>query len=250
MTASAASGSATAPYIDFCGELYALNPQVPFIIGRDADLVVDNNPYLHRRFLQISHAGGMWWIVNVGSRLAATVSDDKGRLNAWLAPGAKLPLVFERTLVWFTAGPTTYEVEIFLDAPVFAEAEDDLEEDELAGDPSQVDESTHTIGRASFTPDQKLLILALAEAALKRGELSGASVPTSADAAARLGWTLTKFNRKLDNVCQKLARHGVRGLHGGPDRLAGNRRAKLVEFAISARLVTTADLAALDQTRA
>ena len=37
--------------------------------------------------------------------------------------------------------------------------------------------------------------------------------PSSADAAARLGWTVTKFNRKLDNVCQKLADAGIRGLH-------------------------------------
>ena len=64
-------------------------------------------------------------------------------------------------------------------------------------------------------------------------------------AADRLGWTLTKYNRKLDNLCAKFEARGVRGLHGASDRLANNRRARLVEYAISAGLVTRADLAVL-----
>ena len=75
-------------------------------------------------------------------------------------------------------------------------------------------------------------------------------MPTSAGAALRLGWTITKFNRKLDNVCDKLTRNGVRGLHGDARNLATNRRARLVEYALSARLVTTHDLALLDLTTA
>jgi hypothetical protein len=57
---------------------------------------------------------------------------------------------------------------------------------------------------------------------------------------------MTKFNRKLDNVCQKLKKAGVRGLHGGPDRLASDRRSRLVEYAVSVRLVTASDLRLLD----
>ncbi len=69
-----------------------------------------------------------------------------------------------------------------------------------------------------------------------------AALPTSSSAARRLGWTRSKFNRKLDNVCQKLAAQGVRGLHGAPGRLATNRRARLVEHALATRLVTRDDL--------
>lgn len=39
-----------------------------------------------------------------------TVTDRGGRMHSWLAPGARLPLVFEQTVVVFSAGPTTYEV--------------------------------------------------------------------------------------------------------------------------------------------
>ena len=51
---------------------------------------------------------------------------------------------------------------------------------------------------------------------------------------------------KLDNVCEKLTRAGVRGLKGGVDRLATNRRARLVEYAVAVGLVTTGDLVDLD----
>ena len=74
----------------------------------------------------------------------------------------------------------------------------------------------------------------------------GGAVASSAQAAARLGWTTTKFNRKLDNVCQKLADAGTRGLHGGPGKLASNRKTRLVEHALSTRMVTESDLALLD----
>jgi hypothetical protein len=93
-----------------------------------------------------------------------------------------------------------------------------------------------------MTPDQLRLVLALAEPALRGGGRAGSTLPSSGDAARRLGWTTTKFNRKLDNVCQKLAAQGVRGLHGDPGRLASNRRARLVEYALAVRLVTGDDL--------
>ena len=63
------------------------------------------------------------------------------------------------------------------------------------------------------------------------------AIPSSTDAAKRLGWTNTKFNRKLDNVCEKFERMGVRGLHGDADRLAANRRARLLEYALAARVM-------------
>ena len=40
------------------------------------------------------------------------------------------------------------------------------------------------------------------EPALRPDGSGRAHLPTSAEAATRLGWALTKFNRKLDNVCQ------------------------------------------------
>ena len=71
---------------------------------------------------------------------------------------------------------------------------------------------------------------------------------TADEADARLGWPLTKFNRKLDNVCEKLDRVGVRGLRGGRvEGAASNRRTALVEHAVSTLMVTAEDLPLLDE---
>jgi hypothetical protein len=224
--------------VDFCGELFVAEGSGPLTIGRVGDVEIDDNPYLHRNFLQIVEEGGLWWLANVGTTLTATVADKKGLFQAWLNPGARIPLALERLTVWFTAGPTTYDFDILVDSPAFTST----------GTEEVVEDSTGetTVGRVSFTPDQKLLIVALAEPFLRRGQAGVAQIPSSADAAARLGWKVTKFNRKLDNVCQKVADAGTRGLHGGPGKLASNRKARLVEHALSTRLVTEPDLVLLD----
>lgn len=224
--------------VDFCGEIYPVRPGQPLTIGREGTLAIDDNLYLHRTFLEVSDAESLWWLANVGSTLTATVADERGRMQAWLAPGARLPLVFDRTVVWFTAGAMTYEFEIVLTDPPF-QAE--------AVPPSGQPAGPTTIGPVRFTPNQKRLIVALCEPMLRRGVRGSGGIPTSAQAAQRLGWQLTRFNRKLDNVCQKLAQSGVRGLHGEPGRLAVNRRARLVEYALAARLVDRSDLHLLDE---
>ena len=96
----------------------------------------------------------------------------------------------------------------------------------------------------SLRPRQ--LVLALAEPMLRREGTSLVEIPSSQAAADRLGWATTRFNRKLDNVCDKLDRMGVKGLRGGPGALATNRRARLVEYAVASRLVTPEDLPLLD----
>lgn len=217
--------------VDFCGERYTVEVGRPLTIGREGGLSIDDNPYLHRRFLELTEADGLIWLANVGSSLSATVADGAGLMQAWLAPGARLPVVFARTIVWFTAGPTTYDFDILLEESPFSPAR---------AEPAEI--GATTIGGVSFTPDQKLLIVALAEQVLRRGHRGAAAIPASVDAAMRLGWTITKFNRKLDNVCDKLSRGGIRGLHGESGRLATSRRARLVEYALAAQLVTSEDL--------
>lgn len=225
--------------VEYCGEWFRVGEGEELTIGRDADLSVDDdNAFLHRRFLSIVQVDTLWWLVNIGSRLSATISDGNGAMQAWLAPGARIPLVFDVTKVVFTAGPTTYDLSVHAETPSF-------ERTASADDP--VGETT--VGSVQLTESQKLMILALAEPMLVREGSGMSSVPTSAQAAERLGWQLTRFNRKLDNVCDKLDRLGVRGLRGGPGKLASNRRARLVEHAVFSRLVTAADLPLLDQSQ-
>ncbi|GAA4831833.1 hypothetical protein GCM10023221_04640 [Luteimicrobium xylanilyticum] len=226
--------------VEFCGERFDVDPAVPFEIGRDGDLEVDDNPYLHRRFLRITFEHGIWWLANVGTLLSATVCDATGGVQSWVSPGTRLPIVFPHTTVVFTAGPTTYELTAELaDAPYDEVLADDLRG---VGD----GDGTVTIGVVPFTTSQRQLIVALAEPMLRQSGTGLSELPSSVDAARRLGWTTTRFNRKLDNVCDKLDRIGVKGLRGGPASHAKNRRARLVEYAVASRLVTVDDLPLLD----
>jgi hypothetical protein len=231
------TGTAPSPPVlrlEFCGEWFTIPFEGSFVVGRDADLVIDENPFLHRRFLEVACRDGFWWLANVGAGLSATISDDNGRVQAWLAPGAHLPIVFETTVVRFSAGPTSYEFTLHLPDPPFA------------APPGEKGGEGTTTRRIVLTEEQKLIIVALAEPALKADGMRPRSLPSSAEAAERLGWPLTKFNRKLDNVCQKLEKAGVRGLHGDPDRLASGRRGRLVEYALASRLIEKDDLQLLD----
>jgi hypothetical protein len=221
--------------LEFCGEWYEITEPDGFSIGRESDLVIDDNPYLHRRFLQIYPDFGMWWLGNVGNLLSATVTDATGHVQAWLSPGARLPIVFERLHVLFSAGATTYDFTIY--------SEDDFYSSSSAL--SGVAGAT-TIEPIPLTSSQRLLIVALSEDVLRQRVPGRGEIPTSAQAAARLGWAITTFNRKLDNVCDKLDRVGVAGLRGGRGNLATHRRARLVEYAVSTRLVSVDDLALLD----
>jgi len=221
--------------LEFCGEWYDITEPDGFSIGRESDLVIDDNPYLHRRFLQIYPDFGLWWLGNVGPLLSATVTDATGHVQAWLSPGARLPIVFERLHVLFSAGSTTYDFTIHSGDDYFSSSSSLL----------------NTVGATTMDPiplttSQRLLIIALSENVLRQRVPGRGEIPTSAEAAARLGWSLTTFNRKLDNVCDKLDRVGVAGLRGGREKLATNRRARLVEYAVSTRLVSVDDLVLLD----
>jgi len=220
--------------LEFCGEWHDITEPAGFSIGRDSDLALDDNPYLHRRFLQIYPDFGMWWLGNVGNQLSATVTDATGHVQAWLSPGARLPIVFQQLHVLFSAGPTTYDLTIHSEEDYFTSSS---VLSSIAG--------VTTIEPIPLTSSQRLLIVALAEDVLRQRAPGRGDIPTSVQAAQRLNWSITTFNRKLDNVCDKLDKVGVAGLRGGRGNLAMNRRSRLVEFAVSTHLVSAEDLVLL-----
>ena len=232
----AAVGHVGALKIEFCGEWYEVAHPDDFHIGRESDLVIDDNPYLHRRFLRIYEDFGMWWLANVGTLLSATVTDATGQVQAWLAPGARLPIVFAQMQVLFSAGSTTYEFTVYSSEDYFNTAAAN------AGGGGET-----TMAPVALTTTQRLLVVSLAEMMLRQDSPGRGEIPTSAEAAARLHWSMTTFNRKLDNVCDKLDKIGVQGLRGGKGNLATNRRLRLVEYAVATRLVSQDDLYLLNR---
>lgn len=221
--------------VDFAGEIFDVFPGQSFTIGRDADLSVDDNPYLHRVFLLIEFVDRLWWVTNAGARLGANLTDRSGLMRSALAPGAFSPLVFAESLLTFAAGSTTYEIVLTTTAHRYVPQPHRLP----AGGGT-------TIKPSAWTSSQLLAILALAEPFLRRVGTGSAEVPSAVAAARRLGWTQTRFNRKLDNICDKLIAVGVQGLRGEPGASATNRRLQLVEYAVSTLLVTSEDLPLLE----
>ncbi|GAB3582657.1 hypothetical protein [Calidifontibacter terrae] len=222
--------------IDFAGELFDISDDRTFTVGRQGDLALDDNGYLHRNFLEFRCHEGLWWLHNVGSRLPATITGGNGLMRSTVAPGAGVPIVFSPSVVTFSAGATTYELELRSELDVF-------ESTPHVSDPTR---GKTTIAPTTFTVSQLQAIVALAEPMLKHSGSGAWEIPTSGEAARRLNWTQTKFNRKLDNVCDKLSRAGVRGLRGSETDLAVNRRMVLVEYAVATLLITPDDLPLLD----
>ena len=226
--------------IDFAGEILSATPGTSLVVGRTGDLVIDDNPYLHRTFLVFEHQDGLWCVTNVGTRLAAYVTDERGLLRSTLGPNARLPLVFEQSLVTFAAGNTLYELIVGVHTAPYA-ARPDLDR-ESAGDT--------TITPGDLTEMQRAALVALAERVLRRTGSGAGEIPTSAQAAQRLGWTVKTFDKKIENICDKLTAAGVRGLRAAPGGMASNRRMQLVEYVVSTLMVTSDDLPLLDRTAA
>ena len=224
--------------VDFVGELYRVEPGTHFSIGGAGDLVLDADYMVpHRTFLILEYDAGLWWAANVGAHIGATLTEKSGTSRSWIAPGARVPLGFPEMAIVFTAGSTTYEILLTVPLPGYETAQP-RSMAPLTGET--------TVGMVTLTPSQHLAILALAEPWLRRTGTGPVDLPRNADAAARLGWTLTRFNRKLDNVCYKLDRIGVKGMRGGPRVHASYRRTALVDYALTARIVTVEDLPLLD----
>ena len=218
--------------IEYCGEWHDLAAGGILTIGRDADLVIDDNPELDGRLLEIYDEHGMWWIASTATSRTVQVSDPSGRVSTELLPGARVPVVFEPAHVVFVAGRTTYEFALYGELPYLASA-------------TSAELRTDRVELPRLTHNQRLLLVVLCERSLRSPSRARGDFPTSAEAAMRLGWSLTAFNRKLDNVCDRLDRAGVAGLRGGRGNLATRRRVRLIEYALSSRLITVEDLALL-----
>ncbi len=223
--------------VEFIGDERVLAPDESLTFGRAADLVIDDNRYLHRVLGRFSCANGVWWLSNLGSSIPLTVSDTASPSFSRVAPGASMALSYESSTITFEAGGSNYEIAVDVadGGPIDA------------GDSTTgwSDEVTTTASSLPLSAEQHLLLVALAEAQL-RDSAAAIELGTNRQIAHRLGWTITKFNRKLDGLCVKFAAAGVSGLRGSSDQLARDRRLRLVDHAVNAGVVVADHLTLLD----
>jgi len=203
------------------------------IFGRDAVLDIDSNPFLHRHTGRFIDASGIWWVENLSTGSSMRVSS--GGFAALLPAGARLALTHERSRIEFTAGPCHYELIVDQDGPIPPLSQpSDTDVGLVTRDPIEIE----------LTDEQRLLVVILAEDRLRSLGRSGV-MPRHEEAAERLGWNVTKFNRKLDYLCQRVHRACIEGMRP-TGRRANARRTRLVDYLIDTGQITADDLVLLD----
>ena len=184
--------------------------------------------------------GDAWWLTNEGRSITIQIADADSRSSVPLAPGSEIALSFPNSILRFRAGVTDYEVVVGV--PDRGADEGDDEDDPLDADDDEFE--TIALGDLLLTDEQRLLLLALGEGTLLDPH-DADELPTNRAVARRLGWSITKFNRKLDNLCNRFTKLGVGGLRGSIDQLATDRRRRLVEHAIESGLIARSQLSLL-----
>ena len=226
-------------YLDFCGEDHSLDPGGQLTFGRDAALVIDDNPYMHRLVGRFIDRDGVWCVENLGRTIVLTERDASGPSSATVAPGSAAALVHGEFTCAFAAGPTRYELSGGLGTHEWAT--------DLLGPAGLDGTETKDWGRVDLNDDQRLLLLAMCEHRLLDPHAIDVPPLSNREGAARLGWSITKFNRKLDHLCEKLHRAGIPEMHGGVGANAADRRRRLVEHAVAVRLVASDELHLIDR---
>ncbi|MEM9890592.1 MAG: hypothetical protein AAF962_06995 [Actinomycetota bacterium] len=230
--------------VDLAGEVVELSPPtldgdgpMQTTFGRVADIEVDTNRYLHRRVGAFRWRSDTWWLHNLGSAIVLEVADLASASRVSVAPGAAVPLSFARSIVRFQAGPSTYEL-VLTQAAVTAPAEAWVDDDDDDDD----DEPTVTSSSVPLNREQRLLLAGLAQRRLRDPGAPVSSLATNREVTEHLGWTKTKFDRKLDNLCVKFANRGVPGLVGGQGSTAALRRERLIDHVLVVGLIGPDDL--------
>ena len=225
-------------YVDFCGEQYKLAEDDELTFGRRADLEIDDNPYMHRVLGRFARRDGHWWLDNVGSTIVINMHDRDTAASAAVTPGLTAALTTADAAVSFVAGRSRYEIDVAL--------EDAVDPVEAAAVPG-AGERTLDFGVVELNEDQHLLLVDLAADRLADPTGPEQPIRPKAASARRLGWSLSKYNRKLDHLCVKFTKAGITGLAGSSGSSATDRRKRLLDHVLAVGLVDADDLVILEQ---
>lgn len=218
--------------VTFADETTIVGPGERLSFGRKADIEIDSNRYLHRVVGTFEWVNDGWWLANTGSAIILELSDAASSSRISIAPGASVHLSFTEATLRFQAGRSPYEITV--EQAVTPPETDQF--DDLTGD------TTVTAATTDLNEEQRLLLVGLAQKQLRDPAAPKSALVTNKAVADSLGWTKTKFDRKLDNLCVKFANLGVPGLVAGTGQTASRRRETLITSVITQQLITFDDL--------
>lgn len=191
-------------------------PTTTLTFGRTGHISLDHEGV--PEIVGLLEPGASGWVIKSANDQAIEVKDRCSASSMRVAPGCSAPLFFDQAAVRFWIGRAKFGF-------------DTRRIDQWSAEPMKL------------STEQRQLLVGLA-----RPRLSGACnrLPRNQDLAREFGWSRSKLNRKLDQICKKFSERGVPGLHGSPDRLASQRRRILIDHVIELGLITTDDVAQLD----
>lgn len=214
------------------------DPTHPTVIGRMGDLVVgSDNPQMHRRLLMVSAESRMWRLSNIGRHIPVYITKLNGILLTTLPPGASTIIEWPEFLLTFMAGPHSYYLDCWAEIPHSIE----LSLHTLQGE--------ETIGLGPLSDGERLILAALGQDVLRSKTLDYSLMWRNSDVAEYLGWSRKQFDHRLDDLCARFAAHGIGVTQSITDRApvnAVNRRIKVLQHAIEARLISIDDLSMVE----
>ena len=208
-----------------------------FRVGREGDLVIDDNLFLHRHFLTIENIEGLWLLSNVGSRLRGDGHRlGEPRAGVARARGAASARVrvdlrdLQRRSDDLRADDPHRGADVPRDAAVRRRGRPEHDRRGAAhAEPARHDPRAR---RAAASPRRHRHERAADIRAGRRAASDGRSRASTASSTT----SATSSTASACRACAAASRS-----------YATNRRARLVEHAIAARLVTREDLPLLDR---
>lgn len=222
----------TAAWARVGGVRYALNEDEPFTFGRSetCSVVLDPDDITISRLAgSVEYDKGAWWLINRSNVRALTVVDELGFRNV-LPPGRRIVLDAP-VAVGIDAMKITHEVVVVVPR--------------TAGRPPEqepLDGTRTSIGNGVLINEaDRLAMVALFAGYLEAAPRYEPHPKTYAAAAARLGWPKTTLIKRIEYLRNRLTNAGV------PNLMGWNALSALAEYAISAELITKADLALIQR---
>lgn len=210
---------------DDLGRSYSMQPGNRVIIGRSAEIVIgSDDPYLHRKLLQVWDNQGVWQLDNLGDRVVVQiVSAQDGAGNMILGPKESLFIPNGQWYLVFETIIRKYELSLEITGPRLSP---------LMPAPSQNDNDP-TRGAIRTNREQAQLLIVLTEKLRKYPGVGDEAIPTVAQCAQTLGWTEKKTNSKIENLVKQIS---------AQDRLLNRPyRVSLARYAYQTGLVSDFD---------
>lgn len=228
--------------VDFIDERFEAGPDSELSFGRAATVVVDeNNEFMSRTVGAFVFHQGTWWLQNRSSTAQLTVIADSGR-QAVLPPGTSDPVTAACGQVRFRSGRFNYELRFELDEPPTLPDRPSPADTDGRPTATTIAKATEEFGVVPLNSEQRAMLALFAKSRLIEPTADHHEPPANAEVAHELGWSLKKLDRKLDYLCARLSEAGVQGLRGAKGGEATDRRRRLVEHVLSARLISSDDL--------